>query len=132
MPLTQRGRSRSITFVTAMGEGADSLDWSALAAPLQTVVFYMGIGQLARIVERLSAHGTPLERWCALIEHATLPQQRVLAAPLGEIVVRAQQQQISTPALLIVGEVAQHACEAAASVRSSSAAQAQCPRGAGA
>ena len=62
VPLTQRGRSQSITLVTAMGEGADRLDWRALAAPLQTVVFYMGIAQLPRIVEQLRAHGAPPER----------------------------------------------------------------------
>ena len=57
MPLTQRGVAQSVTLVTAMGEGAEALDWRALAAPLQTVVFYMGIAQLPRIVERLLAAG---------------------------------------------------------------------------
>ena len=46
VPLTQRGLAQSVTFVTAMGEGAEALDWRALAAPLQTVVFYMGVAQL--------------------------------------------------------------------------------------
>ena len=59
LPLTQRGLAQSVTFVTAMGEGAETLDWRALAAPLQTVVFYMGVAQLPRIVERLRAHGAP-------------------------------------------------------------------------
>ena len=125
LPLTQRGRSQSLTLVTAMGEAAERLDWRALAAPLQTVVFYMGIGQLTRIVERLRAHGAPSDRPCAIVERATLPQQRVVAAPLGAIVATAQEQAISAPALLIVGEVAEQACEAAAMVRSSDEPQVQ-------
>ena len=41
LPLTQRGLAPSVTFVTATGEGAAELNWPALAAPSQTVVFYM-------------------------------------------------------------------------------------------
>jgi uroporphyrin-III C-methyltransferase/precorrin-2 dehydrogenase/sirohydrochlorin ferrochelatase len=132
VPLTQRGRSQSVTLVTAMGKGADRLDWRALAAPLQTVVFYMGIAQLPRIVEQLRTHGAPLERWATIVERATLPQQRIVAAPLGEIVERAQQQMIAAPALLIVGDVAEHACESTARVRSSPVPEAEFLHGAGA
>jgi uroporphyrin-III C-methyltransferase/precorrin-2 dehydrogenase/sirohydrochlorin ferrochelatase len=131
LPLTQRGRSQSLTLVTATGEGADRLDWRSLAAPLQTVVFYMGIAQLPRIVERLRTHGAPPERWAAIVERATLPEQRVLAAPLAEIVERAQQHTIVAPALLIVGEVAEHACEGAVRDRSSALLEEQWVHGSG-
>ncbi len=91
LPLTQRGLAQSVTFVTAQGEGAELLDWRALAAPGQTVVFYMGISQLPRIVGHLLAHGAPASRPVAIVERATLPEQRVLAATLRDIVGRAQQ-----------------------------------------
>jgi uroporphyrin-III C-methyltransferase/precorrin-2 dehydrogenase/sirohydrochlorin ferrochelatase len=109
LPLTQRGVAQSVTLVTAMGEGAEALDWRALAAPLQTVVFYMGVSQLPRIVERLQAHGAPAERPVAIIEHATLPAQRLISSPLSQIVARARAAGIGAPALLIVGEVASRA-----------------------
>jgi uroporphyrin-III C-methyltransferase len=102
--LTQRGLAQSVTFVTAMGEAAAALDWRALAAPLQTVVFYMGVAQLPRIVERLIAHGAPPERAAALIERATLPGQRVLSGKLYDIDARARAARISAPALLVVGD----------------------------
>jgi len=102
--LTQRGLAQSVTFVTAMGEGAAALDWRSLAAPLQTVVFYMGVAQLPRIVERLIAHGAPAERAAALIERATLPDQRVVSGSLYDIDARARQAHISAPALLVVGD----------------------------
>jgi uroporphyrin-III C-methyltransferase/precorrin-2 dehydrogenase/sirohydrochlorin ferrochelatase len=102
--LTQRGLAQSVTFVTAMGEAAAALDWRALAAPLQTVVFYMGVAQLPRIVERLIAHGAPKERAAALVERATLPGQRIVSGRLYDIEVRALAAQISAPALLVVGD----------------------------
>jgi len=106
IPLTHRGVAQSVTFVTAMGEAAEALDWRALAAPLQTTVFYMGVAQLARIVERLSAHGAPAGRAVAIIERASLPDQRVIVGTLGDIVALSAQHQVAAPALLLVGDVA--------------------------
>ena len=113
IPLTWRGVAQSVTFVTAMGEAAEQLDWRALAAPLQTAVFYMGVAQLPRIVEHLRAHGAPHERAVAIVERATLPGQRVLRAELGTVVSEAQRAAVAAPALLIVGEVARSGGSAA-------------------
>jgi len=113
LPLTQRGVAPSVTFVTATGEGAEGLDWRSLAAPLQTVVFYMGVAQLPRIVELLRAHGAAAERPVAIVEKATLPGQRVIGGCLGDICAQAQQAQVAAPALLIVGEVARRAAQSA-------------------
>jgi uroporphyrin-III C-methyltransferase / precorrin-2 dehydrogenase / sirohydrochlorin ferrochelatase len=118
LPLTHRGVAQSVTFVTAMGEGAEGLDWRSLAAPGQTVVFYMGIAQLPRIVGNLLAQGAPSERPAAIIERATFPEQRVLAGCLHDIAQRAQHAGIEAPALLIVGEVAARAAKAVAWVGS--------------
>jgi len=105
IPLTHRGVSQAICFVTAMGEAAAALDWRALAAPLQTVVFYMGVAQLPHIVARLIQHGAPPERHAAVVERATLPDQRVVAAPLAGIAAAVAAAELAAPALLIVGEV---------------------------
>ncbi|HEX4050942.1 MAG TPA: siroheme synthase CysG [Steroidobacteraceae bacterium] len=118
LSLTQRGLSQAITLVTAMGEGAEALDWRALAAPLQTVVFYMGVAQLGRIVEHLIAHGAPESRPVAIVEQATLPSQRLLVGTLATIAGEASAAGIGAPALLIVGEVAAQACQRRASVES--------------
>jgi uroporphyrin-III C-methyltransferase/precorrin-2 dehydrogenase/sirohydrochlorin ferrochelatase len=109
IPLTHRGASQSVCFVTAMGEAAAALDWRALAAPLQTVVFYMGAAQLPQIVARLIEQGAPPDRPAAIVERATLPGQRVIAGTLRDIAARAAMATVGAPALLIVGEVAQFA-----------------------
>jgi uroporphyrin-III C-methyltransferase/precorrin-2 dehydrogenase/sirohydrochlorin ferrochelatase len=113
VPLTQRGVAPAVTFVTATGEGTADLNWQALAAPSQTVVFYMGVAQLPRIVEHLRAQGAPAERPVAIVERATLPEQRLVAGFLGNIVELAQRAQVAAPALLIVGEVASRAAQTA-------------------
>ena len=95
-----------MTFVTAMGEASETLDWRSLAAPLQTVVFYMGVAQLPRIVEALRSHGAPPERPATIIERATLPGQRLIGGRLDDIGARAQAAHVQAPALLIVGEAA--------------------------
>jgi uroporphyrin-III C-methyltransferase / precorrin-2 dehydrogenase / sirohydrochlorin ferrochelatase len=109
IPLTHRGLAQSVCFVTAMGEAAAALDWRALAAPLQTVVFYMGVAQLPRIIERLVQHGAPPARPAAVIERATQPGQRLVAGTLNTIAARVAAAGITAPALLMVGDVAQFA-----------------------
>jgi siroheme synthase len=105
IPLTQRGVSQSVTFVTATGAQGDSLDWRALAGPLQTVVFYMGVGQLDEVVTQLSQHGLPAAHPVALVERATWPDQRVLHGTLGGLLALAQSAALQSPTLLVVGEV---------------------------
>jgi uroporphyrin-III C-methyltransferase / precorrin-2 dehydrogenase / sirohydrochlorin ferrochelatase len=117
LPLTQRGIAPSVTLVTATGEGAAELNWQALAAPSQTVVFYMGVAQLPRIVEHLRAQGAPADRPVAIVERATWPDQRVVAGTLGNIAALAQRAQVAAPALLIVGEVASRAARTAQQVQ---------------
>ena len=109
IPLTHRGVAQSVCFVTAMGEAAASLDWRALAAPLQTVVFYMGVAQLPQIVARLLEHGAPASRGAAIVERATLPAQRVIGGTLADIAAAATAAAVGAPALLIVGDVARFA-----------------------
>ena len=109
MPLTHRGRSQAVVFVTAMGEAAAALDWRTLAAPLQTAVFYMGVAQLPSIVERLRAHDAPGTRAAAVIERATQPGQRLVTGTLADIAARAAEAGIGAPALLVVGDVAGYA-----------------------
>ena len=59
IPLTMRGMSQAVTFVTATGAQGGSLNWSALAHPQHTVVFYMSAAQIEHITSSLIAHGMP-------------------------------------------------------------------------
>ena len=107
IPLTHRDHAQSLVFVTGhtKDEAADTVDWDHLARPAQTVVFYMGLGHLERIVSRLRAHGAPESRAAAIVEQGTRAEQRVVTGTLADLAQKARQSGIQSPALLIVGEV---------------------------
>jgi uroporphyrin-III C-methyltransferase/precorrin-2 dehydrogenase/sirohydrochlorin ferrochelatase len=105
IPLTHRRLAQSVTFVTGHVLDDESLDWSSLARSRQTVVFYMGVGHLQQIVSKLRAAGASAEQAVAVVERATLPEQRTLRGTLETIVATVQAAKVEPPALLIVGDV---------------------------
>ncbi len=106
IPLTQRGMSQAVTFVTATGANAEALNWSALAQPDHTVVFYMSAAQIGQITQRLTAQGLPGTHPVALVERATWPDERIVKSTLAELPAVAAAAQLRSPTLLVVGEVA--------------------------
>lgn len=105
IPLTHRDHAHSVTFVSGHAdEEGTAPDWRALAAPGTTAVFYMGLGRLEHIVERLLEHGAPTARPAAIVSHGTLPNQRVVTATLGTLCAAAPAD-LASPALLLVGDV---------------------------
>ncbi|MBL8483129.1 MAG: uroporphyrinogen-III C-methyltransferase [Rhodocyclaceae bacterium] len=106
IPLTHRDYSQSVVFATGhLQNGSSNLDWESLARPRQTVVIYMGVGALALICAQLIAHGRAPATPAALVENATTPRQRTLAATLATLPDCARAAGARAPALLIVGEV---------------------------
>jgi uroporphyrin-III C-methyltransferase / precorrin-2 dehydrogenase / sirohydrochlorin ferrochelatase len=107
IPLTHRDHAQSLVFVTGhvKAEGDDALDWNQLARPAQTVVFYMGLGSLGQILQRLREHGAPESRAAAVVEQGTRATQRVVTGTLADLARKANEEGVQSPALLIVGEV---------------------------
>jgi siroheme synthase len=103
IPLTHRDHAHGVSFVTA--SGAAEPDWTALARPLNTAVFYMGLARMEHIVGELLAHGAPASRPAAVIAQGTGVDQRVIAATLGTLREACAGGGLESPALLIVGEV---------------------------
>ncbi len=108
--LTDRRYSSQVAFITgreAEGKGDTNLDWNVLAHFPGTLVFYMGIGTLALIARNLMANGMAAEIPVALVANATFPTQRLVRAPLGQIVRTCHRERIEPPALIIVGPAAE-------------------------
>jgi uroporphyrinogen III methyltransferase/synthase len=82
------------------------LDWPALAAFPGTLVFYMGVRQLARIAESLIAAGRPASEPVAIVESGTLPAQRTVTGTLRDIAEVAQREEVRAPSITVVGPVA--------------------------
>jgi uroporphyrin-III C-methyltransferase/precorrin-2 dehydrogenase/sirohydrochlorin ferrochelatase len=106
IPLTHRRLAHSVTFATGHALDDAALDWDSLARPDHTVVFYMGVTHLSRIIARLRASGAASDHPAAIIERATLPGERVVSGTLATLEAQASAAEIATPALLIVGKVA--------------------------
>ncbi|MEJ3667046.1 siroheme synthase CysG [Stutzerimonas stutzeri] len=108
IPLTHRDHAQSVRFVTGhLKDGSCDLPWSELAAPAQTLVFYMGLVGLPVICQQLIAHGRSAETPAALVQQGTTSNQRVFTATLGTLAGRIAQEDVQAPTLLIVGEVVQ-------------------------
>jgi uroporphyrinogen III methyltransferase/synthase len=114
IPVTHRGRASAVALVTGH-EDPDkeevAIDWAALAAFPGTLVFYMGVGRLARIAASLIAAGRPAGEPVAVVENGTLPQQRTVTATLESIAERAGAAGVRAPAITVVGPVAELASE---------------------
>ena len=106
IPLTHRRLAQSVTFAAGHALDDETLDWRSLAQPHHTVVFYMGVAQLPRIVARLLEAGSSPNHPAALVERGSLAGQRVVRGSISTIVQIARDENIAPPALLIVGEVA--------------------------
>lgn len=107
IPLTHRAHARALIFATGHLQNNQlvDLDWDTLARPAQTVVIYMGLGTLPIICRELIAHGMPSDKPAALIENASLPNERCITGDLGTLPALAQQHQIKPPALIFIGDV---------------------------
>jgi siroheme synthase len=94
-----------VAFVTGHRAGQEALNvnWQALAQGVDTLVFLMGVHNLAAIVTALTDAGRPCETPAAIIEQGTLPGQKVVTGTLANILDVAAE--IRPPAILIVGEV---------------------------
>jgi uroporphyrinogen III methyltransferase/synthase len=107
--LTDRQYSSQVTFITgreAAGKEDSNIDWHVLAQFGGTLVFYMGMGTLASIAERLIENGKPANTPAAVIANATFPTQRVVRAPLEQINETCKQQEIGPPAIVVIGDAA--------------------------
>ena len=107
IPLTHRDLAHSCQFVTGhlQKDGELKLPWDSLANGGQTLVFYMGLASLGVISRRLIAAGLAADTPAALISRGTHADQRVLRGTLAELEELACSNQLSAPALTVIGKV---------------------------
>jgi len=108
IPLTDRRRASSVTFVTGHEDPSkpeSAISWEHLAKTGGTLVFYMGVGNLPGIAEKLVFHGLPRETPVTIVERATTPSQRTVSGTLSTISDAAGKAKIRPPALIIAGDV---------------------------
>jgi uroporphyrinogen III methyltransferase / synthase len=107
--VTHRDSASAVALVTGHedpGKRDSALDWEALARFPGTLVFYMGIGRLPEIAERLIAAGRDPSQPAAVVADGTLPSQRTVTARLAEIAEHVREAGLRPPAIAVVGPVA--------------------------
>ena len=107
IPLTHRDLAHSCQFITGhlQKDGELKLPWSSLANGGQTLVFYMGLASLGVIGRQLIAAGLAADTPAALISRGTHADQRVVRGTLAELEEMACSNQLSAPALTVIGKV---------------------------
>jgi uroporphyrinogen III methyltransferase/synthase len=107
IPLTHRGHTSTVAFVTGHEDPTkreSDIDWPALAG-IGTLVFLMGVKNLAAIAENLIRCGKDAATPAALIRRGTTPEQETLTGTLGDIAQKAEERRFAAPAILVVGGV---------------------------
>lgn len=115
IPLTHRGIARSVQYMTGHWQAGEDTDLSAsaLSDPQQTLVVYMGLANLDLVVEKALSAGRSPDTPAAIIEKGTTPQHRHLISSLKNITKTVRDQQVTPPALVIIGDVVEMATELA-------------------
>lgn len=109
IPLTHRNCTHGVTFVTGHTQGAEEPNWQALAATGTTLVIYMGMSNLGRIVQQLIANGLSIDMPAAAIQNGTLPNQRQVVTTLGQLESMVVAEKMASPAIVVIGEVVRFA-----------------------
>lgn len=108
IPLTHRQITTSVAFVTGHehpDKEVTAIDWEKLSLGSGTVVFYMGVKNLAQITANLLANGRSPDTPVALIRWGTRAEQEVMTGTLADIAEKVRKSGFKAPAITIVGEV---------------------------
>ncbi len=108
IPVTHRRLASSFTVITGHEDpekGESSIDWKKISTGGDTLVFLMGMGNLAHIVDKLVQNGRPQSTPVAVISQGTSSKQRTITGTLEDIAKRARKEGFEPPAVIVVGEV---------------------------
>lgn len=104
LPITERGKRRSLTIMTGQTrDGPAEHDWAALARAGQTLAVYMGVKAgpdiAAKLIEAGLAPTTPI----SIVENASLPAEKTATGALQDIGELLASSGITGPAILFIG-----------------------------
>ncbi|MCM3788068.1 uroporphyrinogen-III C-methyltransferase [Domibacillus indicus] len=107
IPVTHRDYGASFAIVTGhRKEGADEeTKWASLAKGIDTIAIYMGVKNLPYIQEKLIRYGKSPETPAALIHWGTTEKQQTVTGTLENIYDVAQEEGITNPSMIVIGEV---------------------------
>ena len=108
IPLTHRQHASLVSFITGHEDPTkpeSSIPWEVLAKSPGTLVFLMGVKNLADICRELRSHGKSAATPAAVIHRGTTPAQRSVSGNLGNIAQKVEAAGLTPPAIFVVGSV---------------------------
>ncbi|MCD2165663.1 uroporphyrinogen-III C-methyltransferase [Comamonas koreensis] len=120
-PLTHRDHARGVVFITGHAKpGSQGPDWAQLARTAHdarlTLVIYMGVASAEAISQGLGS-GLPADTPVAIVQHASLPQQRHAITDLAHLPATMAREKLASPSIIVVGDVVQCVALAAQAIR---------------
>ncbi|MES2944934.1 MAG: uroporphyrinogen-III C-methyltransferase [Pseudomonadota bacterium] len=111
VPLTHRLHAHGVVFVTGHAKpGDEGCDWASLATAAAlarlTLVIYMGVSGSQHIQDQLLL-GLPPQTPVAIIQNASLPNQRHAVTTLSEMRTTIEREELASPSVIVVGDVLQ-------------------------
>ncbi|MEA4901152.1 uroporphyrinogen-III C-methyltransferase [Desulfitobacterium sp.] len=108
IPVTHRDLTSSFAVITGHedpNKNSSAIAWEHLANSHGTLIFLMGMENLAMIANKLIENGRAATTPVALIQWGTRLEQRTLVGQLHDIAESAEQEGFTNPSIIIVGEV---------------------------
>jgi uroporphyrin-III C-methyltransferase len=109
-PLTHRDHAHGVIFVTGHAKPGDGINFAELAHTAHkarlTLVIYMGVSGATHIQSEL-LQGLPSHTPVAIIQNASLPEQRHAITTLAALCETIEREQLASPSVIVVGDVLQ-------------------------
>ncbi len=108
IPVTHRAMASSVAFITGNEDPrkpSTAIRWEHLAKGADTLVFYMGVGNLSAIANELIRQGKSPATPVAVIRWGTKPAQRTVTGTLKTIAEIVKKEGIKPPAITVIGDV---------------------------
>ena len=112
--LTDRNTASSVTFVTgqtaACGEPSRTndkkidIDFKSLVKLSGTIVFYMAVGNMNKICQRLIKSGLAAKTNTVVVANASLANQKIVKGTVSDIARKCEKENIQPPAVMIIGK----------------------------
>ena len=107
IPLTHRGLSRRVQFITGHFNDDEPLDlnWQSIADPDSTLVIYMGLANIELISGKLMQAGLDAKTPAAAIVNGTTAQHGRVLTTLGNLAQQARESKLHAPVIFVIGDV---------------------------
>ncbi|WP_417394904.1 uroporphyrinogen-III C-methyltransferase [Gimesia chilikensis] len=105
--VTHRAHASAVALITGHEDPTkpdSALDYDVLAKFPGTLVFYMGLHKLERIVESLIQAGKAEETPAAVISRGTTPFQKTVQSTLSQLPEQVRQAGLVAPSLIVIGD----------------------------